>query len=169
MYNCYVHGWSSHQSMCPACVTYSSSGSTTDAIIGVTQSDYDKLRSELKAAQDEIEGLKLSLHSSTQSAISYMEQVNQFDLIYKDKASAFEDLESEANDLRDQLIEVEKYKDHWYTEFCKLETDRASCCSEMERKLGIAIEALRAIEKQEFGAEDVTSYAIASEALEKLK
>ena len=44
-------------------------------------------------------------------------------------------LESESkllNAVEAQAIQLIKEKDHWYTEFCKLETDRASCCSEME-------------------------------------
>lgn len=28
MYNCYLHGWSSHHEMCPQCITYRTSSGT---------------------------------------------------------------------------------------------------------------------------------------------
>jgi methionyl-tRNA formyltransferase len=44
-------------------------------------------------------------------------------------------LKNELEQLRENCRKVSDDRDHWYAQFCKLETERASCCSAMEEAL----------------------------------
>lgn len=59
MFNCYVHGWSSHVYTCPACTNFvtSSSSSVPDYIVGISGHELSKLKEEnarLREALDTI-------------------------------------------------------------------------------------------------------------------
>jgi hypothetical protein len=48
----------------------------------------------------------------------------------------------ELESLRAKLADAVKEKEHWYTEFCKLDLNQASCCTSNEEKLADAIRSM---------------------------
>lgn len=67
MYNCYVHGWSSHYSMCPSCVGTKTSDSSTQDYL---QNIYFKNQNEDNHQREIEELLKIS-----KEILKYIEEI----------------------------------------------------------------------------------------------
>ena len=105
MYNCYVHGWSSHHFQCPSCINYTTSGTT----IEIKYSALDEAQAKIERLEKDLE---IMMHENTEKTLYIESQKQQIERLEKENIN----LSDQCLDLEMQLLSVNQTLDAWKTE-----------------------------------------------------